>query len=99
MKRRILGALVVLGALVPYAALAVFIGQHGLDVLLLIRQVFATPGSTFFALDVVLSAVAVLVAVACDRHNVRLPWLVVVATIAVGPSCGLPLWLSLRGER
>ena len=95
-SRPIFGLLAALGALVPYAALGVFVSQHGPDVGLLLRQVFATPGSTFFALDVVVSAVALLVALAIDWQQVEKPWLVVTATVLVGPSCGLPLWLALR---
>ena len=88
--------LAALGAVLPYAALVAFISQHGLDVSLLLKQVFATPGSTFFAVDVVMSAIALLAALAFDWRQVRMPWLVAVATVAVGPSCGLPLWLALR---
>ena len=88
--------LAALGAVLPYAALIAFISEHGIDAGLLLRQVFATPGSTFFALDVVLSAIAVLAALAFDWRQVRMPWLVAVATLAIGPSCGLPLWLALR---
>ena len=96
MRRAVLAALVVLGALIPYMALASFLFQHGFDVALLLRQVFATQGSTFFALDVLLSGVALLAVVAFDWRSVRMPWLVVVATVAIGPSCGLPLWLLSR---
>jgi hypothetical protein len=93
-----MAALAVLGAVVPYTALAAFISQHGIDVGVLLRQVFSTPGSTFFGLDVVMSAIAVLAALLFDWRQVRMPWLVAVAvaTVAVGPSCGLPLWLALR---
>ena len=85
-----------LGAVIPYIALAVFVSQNAFHVGVLMRQVLATPGSTFFALDVVMSAVALLVAVALDWKHVERPWLVVAATVLVGPSCGLPLWLALR---
>ena len=88
--------LAVLGAVVPYAALAVFVSQHAFHVGVLFRQVFATPGSTFFALDVVMCAVALLVALVIDWKHVGKPWLIVAATVLVGPSCGLPLWLALR---
>lgn len=98
MRQRVLLALVVLGATVPYTALAVFVSRHGLDIDLRVRQVFASPGSTFFALDVVMSAVALLLAVALNAGPVRRRWLVVSVTVIVGPSCGLPLWLLLRSQ-
>lgn len=103
-SRRAYFGLAVLGAVVPYAALAVFLSRHGLDVVRLSRQAFGSPGAVFFALDVVVCGVTVLVGVARDSRRVRARWTVVGATILIGPSCGLPLWLALRqaddiGER
>ncbi len=95
--RRVFLGLAIAGAVVPYSALAVFLARHGLDVGLLAEQVFASPGSTFFALDVVVCAAVVIVAVCLDplaRH--RAP--VVIATLLVGPSCGLPFWLAVRAQ-
>lgn len=94
-RRRLL-LLAAVGAVVPYAAFAVFIGRHGLDLALLVRQAFGSPGATFFSLDVVMAAVGVIAAVALDRLETRARWWSIAATLVVGPSCGLPLWLALR---
>ncbi len=94
--RRVFLLLAAVGAVVPYAAFAVFISRHGLDVALLVRQAFGSPGATFFSLDVVMSALAVIAAVTLDRLDARARWLSIAATLVVGPSCGLPLWLALR---
>ncbi|WP_430784101.1 DUF2834 domain-containing protein [Actinoplanes sp. G11-F43] len=96
MARRIFYGLAVLGAVVPYAALAVFVSRHGLDPAELVRQAFGSPGAVFFALDVLAGGVVVLAGMAIDTRPVRARWAVVAATLLVGPSCGLPLWLALR---
>jgi hypothetical protein len=95
-SRRVYVGLAVLGAVVPYAALAVFISRHGLSLIELAQQAFGSPGATFFALDVVVGGVTVLVAAARDARLIGRRWAVVLATLLVGPSCGLPLWLALR---
>jgi hypothetical protein len=103
-SRHVYIGLAVLGAVVPYAALAVFISRHGLDLVRLSQQAFGSPGAAFFALDVVACGVTVLVGAARDSRLLGVRWAVVIATLLVGPSCGLPLWRALRkvdhiGER
>ncbi|HYN95211.1 MAG TPA: DUF2834 domain-containing protein [Pilimelia sp.] len=103
-SRRVYVGLAVLGAVVPYAALAVFISRHGVDLARLSQQAFGSPGAAFFALDVIVCGVTVLVGAMRDARLVGARWAVVTATLLVGPSCGLPLWLALRqadrvGER
>ncbi|GAA3919107.1 hypothetical protein Aau02nite_88750 [Amorphoplanes auranticolor] len=95
-SRRVYLGLAVLGAVVPYAALAVFISRHGLSLSELAQQAFGSPGATFFALDVVVGGVTVLVAATRDSRLIGRKWAVVAATLLVGPGCGLPLWLALR---
>jgi hypothetical protein len=94
--QRICFGLAALGALVPYTALAVFVSRHGLDPVRLLEQAFGSPGAVFFALDVVVSAITVMIGVARDSRRVSARWVIVIATLLVGPSCGLPLWLALR---
>lgn len=94
--RRVFLLLAALGAVIPYTAFSVFIARHGLALAVLVRQAFGSPGATFFTLDVVMSAVAVIAAVALDRLDARERWWSIAATVLIGPSCGLPLWLALR---
>ncbi len=96
LARRVFLLLAAVGAVIPYAAFAVFIGRHGLDLPLLLRQAFGSPGATFFTLDVLMSAVAVIATVSVDRLDARARWWSIAATLLIGPSCGLPLWLALR---
>ena len=95
-SRRLYFGLAALGAIVPYTALAVFLSRHGPDLARLAHQAFGSPGAVFFALDVIVCGVTVVVGVARDSRRVRARWAVVLATLLVGPSCGLPLWLALR---
>ncbi|HWS37455.1 MAG TPA: DUF2834 domain-containing protein [Actinoplanes sp.] len=96
MSRRVHAGLAVLGAIVPYTALAVFVSRNGLDLPLLVQEAFGSPGAVFFALDVIACAVTVLVSVWRDPQARSYRAVVTAATLLVGPSCGLPLWLALR---
>ena len=88
----------VLGTIVPYWQLLPFLREHGLDVPLMITQLFSAPVSAFFGADVIVSSVVLWVFVAVDgrRTRVRHLWAPVVANLAVGVSLGLPMFLYLR---
>ncbi|GAB7036438.1 MULTISPECIES: DUF2834 domain-containing protein [Catenuloplanes] len=96
LPRRVYWGLAALGTIVPYTALGIFISRHGPDPVELTREAFGSPGAVFFALDVILCAVTVLVSVLRDTRDRRIRTVVTAATVLVGPSCGLPLWLALR---
>jgi hypothetical protein len=93
---RILGIFIFLGAAVPYVALAIFIQKHGLDIPLLIEQIFGSPGATFFALDVILSALFILYVSLRNRSLGSKKYLVMAVALLVGPSCALPLYYRLK---
>ena len=65
---------------------------------LFVQQLFATRISTFFALDVIVSAVVVLRFIRAESRRLRInnAWLAIPATLLVGVSLGLPLFLYLR---
>ena len=50
--------LCILGTVLPYAQLVPFIRDHGLDLRLLVEQLFANRIAAFFGMDVIVSAVA-----------------------------------------
>ena len=93
--------LCVLGTALPYSQLIPFLREHGLDFRLFVEQLFATRVGGFFGLDVIVSAIALMVFVATEgrRLGVRQLWAPVAATLAVGVSLGLPLFLYLREAR
>ena len=91
-------ALVVLGVIVPYAAFVPWVIEHGLDIPLMIEQLFANRVSAFFGLDVIVSAIVLWVFIAVEgrRAGVRHTWAPIAASLTIGVSAGLPLFLLLR---
>lgn len=86
------------GTAVPYSQLIPFLRAHGLDIRLLFEQLFANQISSFFGLDVIVSSVVVWVFVAVEgrRAGVSHLWAPIAATLLVGVSLALPLFLYLR---
>src|ERR1700760_3531534 len=91
--------LCVLGTVLPYWQIAPWLAAHGLDVLLLFRQLFENRVGAFFGVDVFVSAAALLVFVGAEGAGVRSRWLPVLALLAVGVSLALPLFLYMRERR
>ena len=90
--------LCVAGTALPCWQFLPFIREHGLDMPLFFRQLFATPVSGFFAIDVIVSSVVLWVFVLAEgrRVGVKHLWAPLAANLAVGVSLGLPLFLYLR---
>jgi hypothetical protein len=90
--------LCVLGAALPYSQFIPWIIEHGPNIELLIRQLFANRISAFFGLDVLVSAVVLVRFVRVEGKclGMRLLWLPIVGLLTVGVSFGLPLFLYLR---
>ena len=90
--------LCVAGTALPCWQFLPFIREHGLDMPLFFRQLFATPVSGFFAMDVIVSSVVLWVFVLAEgrRAGVKHLWAPLAANLAIGVSLGLPLFLYLR---
>lgn len=86
------------GFIAPYSQFVPWVLEHGLNLRLLVSELFANRISGFFGLDAVVTAVAVILFARMERARVRVrwPWLPVVAVLTVGGSLGLPLLLYLR---
>jgi hypothetical protein len=91
-------ALCFLGFLLPYWQFVPWVAEHGLNLPLFVRELFVNRISAFFGMDVLISAVALIgfIRVEGRRINVGQRWLPVLATLLVGVSLGLPLFLYLR---
>jgi len=93
--------LCVLGTVLPFVALWPLLAADGPDLPLLSQRAVTDPVAAFFSADVLVSALVLLVLIATEggRTGVRHRWLPVVATLAVGVSLGLPLFLYMRERR
>ena len=93
-------ALFVIGSVLPLSQLLPWLAAHGPDPRLFVAELFANRVSGFFAWDVIVSAVVVILWTwdQSRRGRLRRPILPVLATLLVGVSAGLPLALYL-GQR
>ncbi|MBD3204929.1 DUF2834 domain-containing protein [Candidatus Bathyarchaeota archaeon] len=82
----------------PYSQLALFLLEDGLNLQLIVDQILNYRISTFAWLDVVISAIVVILMVYDDREKIQLYYIPIIATLLIGPSCGLPLFLYMRGR-
>ena len=91
-------ALAMVGAVLPYAVFLPWVADHGFDPRAFVSELFSTRIGGFFGWDVIVSAVVLIVFVRVQgaRDRVSNAWLAIVATLLIGVSCGLPLFLGLR---
>jgi membrane-bound ClpP family serine protease len=87
-----------LGAALPLSQLGPWLIAHGLNLQLLVTELFSTRIGAFFGLDVIVSGVVLLLFIAAEgrRVSIKTLWVPIVATFAVGVSLGFPLFLYMR---
>jgi hypothetical protein len=97
----IYAALAVIGTLLPLSQFLPWLRDHGLDLPRFVAALFVNRISSFFALDVIVSAVVVIAFVVIQgrRDGVRHRWVPILATLLVGGSSGLPIFLAMRERR
>jgi hypothetical protein len=90
--------LALLGAVVPYSFLGQFLVAHGLDLAEFRAQMSVNSVSSYFGLNMLLAALVTIMFILGEGRRLRMRglWLPVLATVAVGVCCGLPLFLYLR---
>jgi hypothetical protein len=91
-------ALCVLGFALQYSQFVPWVIEHGLDMRLFVRQLFANRIGGFFGMDVLVSAVTLISFISSEgaRLKMRTLWLPIGSVLLVGVSLGLPLFLYLR---
>jgi len=91
-------ALCLVGFILPYSQFVPWVLQHGLNLALFVRELFTTRIGAFFGMDVLVSAVVLIVFTRIEnrRVGVRNRWLIIVAVLTVGVSLAFPLFLYLR---
>ena len=93
--------LCVAGAVLPWSQFVPFLLENGLDLPLIVRQLFAKRISSSFALDLIVSSVVfwVFVAIEGRRARVKSVWAPIAGNVVIGLSFGLPLFLYMRERR
>ena len=88
----------VLVLVLPYWQFVPWLLEHGLNITLFFRELFANRISAFFVMDVIVSAIVIIWFIQTEgkRLRVQLLWLPTIGTLIVGVSFGLPLFLLLR---
>ena len=86
----------VAGAAAPLFFLGSFVADEGLDVGAFVDQATGSDLALMAWADVVVAGVVVIALAVLERGRLPRWWLPAVATIAVGPSLGLPLLLLLK---
>ena len=90
--------LAILGFLVPYWFFFKYLNANGLNISLLIQQLFANDISTFFAMDLIIATVVFWIFMANEAARLRIKnwWLYLLASLVVGLSFALPIFLYFR---
>jgi len=88
----------IIGLIIPYSQFIPFAIKHGFDINLFITMLFDNPISSFFAWDVIISAIILTILIIFEslKLGIRKFWLAIAGTFLVGVSFGLPLFLYLR---
>ena len=96
--KHVFGALAAIGTVLPLWQLLPFVRDHGLAPQTFVEQLFSTPVGGFFGMDVIVSAVVLWVFILVEgrRLGIKHRWIPVVASLVVGVSFGLPLFLYMR---
>ncbi len=101
MKKGLYFALCVPGLLLPYSQFVPWIAENGLNLRLLVQQLFVNRISSFFAPDVLVSSLVLVAFVNVEgrRLGIRHRWVAPIALFTVGVSLALPLFPYFRELR
>jgi uncharacterized protein DUF2834 len=99
--KAIYGVLCFVGAVLPYWQFIPWVMQHGMNLPLFVRELFANRISGFFGMDVLVSALVLVAFLRIEARRVEIPrrWLPVLALLIVGVSLALPMFLYMREVR
>ena len=95
------GVLCVIGTAMPLIPFVPWVADHGIDPPLFLAELFANRISAFFAWDVIISGMVTILFVIIQgrRDAVGRLLLPILATLMIGVSCGLPLFLGMREQK
>jgi hypothetical protein len=95
---RVFVILAVLGAALPLSQFLPWFAANGLDLHLFFDELFANRISSFFGLDVLVSAIVTAVLIVLEGRRAGVPrlWMPIAGTFLIGVSLGLPMFLAMR---
>lgn len=98
MKKTIYFIFAILGLILPYYFLISFVSENGLNLALIIKELFANKISTFFAVDLIISIIVFWFYLYYEATNQKMKnvWVYVLASLTIGLSFALPLFLYSR---
>lgn len=101
MRKNIYLVLALIGLIAPYLFFFRFLSVNGLNVGLLVQLLFANDISTFFAVDLVISIIVFWIYMVSEATTLQMKnwWLYIVASLTVGLSFALPLFLYFRERK
>ncbi|HXD11095.1 MAG TPA: DUF2834 domain-containing protein [Anaerolineales bacterium] len=101
MRKNIYLAFALTGLFVPYYFLFQFLSANGFDIPLLIERLFANQISTFFAADLIISIVIFWIYMIPEANKLQMKnwWLYILASLIVGLSFALPLFLFFKERK
>lgn len=90
-----------LGLVLPYSQFIPWLVANGINLQLFFGELFSTRIGGFFGMDVIASVFSLFAFVWIEGHRlaIRNLWLPIVATLTVGVSLGLPLFLYMRQRK
>ena len=89
------------GTVIPWLFFGQFVAANGLDLFAFLTQPFVNGAAGGFTADAIIAAIAFLVWSNADARERGVPhwWVTIPATLAVGLSLALPLYLVMREGR
>ncbi len=100
-RKNIYLTLALIGLLAPYYFLFKFLSTNGFNIPLLVQQLLANNISTFFAVDLAISIIIFWIYMITEANKLEMKnrWLYLLASLTVGLSFALPLFLYFRERR
>jgi len=99
-RRYVYLALFIIGTTFPLAAFIPWVIDHGLDISRMVEELFVNRISAFFGIDVIVSTIVLWVFINWEGKRVGVPlWPAIIASLTIGVSSALPLFLFLRESR
>lgn len=101
MKKNIYLILAIAGFIAPYYFFLQLPGENGFDLPLLLRPLFANNLLRGVAVDLAISVIVFWVFILAEANRVQMknPWVYFLATLLVGLSFALPLFLYFRERK